>query len=179
MNVHILQPFDTEKNLGRAYNRAMQLIGDDDYGCLCDMDTCFLTPDAGEILFNYAVQNGSAALLTCVTNRVSTLSVQQLYGGTVSNNTDIRFHIRLAEQQKRHLYKTTVIPGNISGMLMMISKKHWKENNFSEEGKCLGVDTEYATRLHEEGKVILLMNGLYIFHSYRLIKGICNKTHLI
>lgn len=179
MQVVILKPFDAEKNLGRAYNNAMAMIGDDDYGCLCDLDTCFLTPDAGHIIHEYARRYYGAGLLTCFTNRVSPLSKMQLLNAQLSNNADMKTHISIAEKQKKQLYKATPITGNISGMLMIISKKQWKEMPFTEDLKCLGVDTDYAKRLHAAGKEILRCDGLYIFHCYRLLTGIFNKQHLV
>jgi GT2 family glycosyltransferase len=179
MTVHIISPFRQDKNLGKAYNEAMQLVPDGDWVCLKDMDTCFLTPDAGNILLQYIELYGKdTALFTCFTNRISTLSHMQLLGGKVSENSDIRTHIKLAEQQKKRLYSTTVIPGTISGMLMLLSKEQWKEMPFVENDQCLGVDTEYSRRLHANGKKILRMDGLYLFHSYRLMNGIYSKKHL-
>lgn len=157
----------------------MQLIPDEDWVCLRDGDTIFLTPDYGNILHEYASLNPDAALLTCLVNRVSHLSTAQLFRGRISDNGDMRYHIHIAQQQKRYLYKTTVINQDISGFLMMISKKSWQEYKFNEDGKCLAVDTEYNRRLRAAGNQILLMNGLYVWHTYRLTTGIFNKSHLL
>lgn len=179
MTIHTITPFRIDKNLGKSYNETMALIGDDDWCCLKDADTCFLTPDYGNILYEYANQNKDAGLLTCLTNRISPLSTQQLFHGRISDNPDMRYHINIAEQQKKYLYKTTVINRDISGMLMLLSKKAWTEHKFSEDGKCLAVDTEYNRRIREAGKEMLLMCGLYLWHSYRLNKPIHNKLHLL
>jgi GT2 family glycosyltransferase len=96
----------------------------------------------------------------------------------VSDNTDMRYHVQLAEKQKQFLYTTRIILRDISGMLMMISKRTWLEHKFSEDKKCLGVDTEYGRRVRESGKYIVRMNGLYLWHTYRLIHGITHKEHL-
>ena len=179
MNVHIISPYRTDKNLGKAYNEAMRLIPDDDWACIKDIDTCFLTPDAGNIMHEYILRFPEAALFTCFTNRVSQLSNMQLLTGMISEVSDMRIHARYAEQQKRKLYRATVIEGTISGMLMLISKKQWLEMPFIENDACLGVDTEYSRRLHANGKTILRMDGLYIFHFYRLLTGVNNKKHLV
>ncbi len=178
MTVHIISPFRQDKNLGKAYNETMQLVPDGDWLCLKDMDTCFLTPDAGNIMLKYIELYPEAALFTCFTNRISTLSHMQLLNGKISENSDIRTHIKLAEQQKKKLHTATIINGTISGMLMLLSKEQWNEMPFVENDACLGVDTEYSRRLHANGKTILRMDGLYIFHTYRLMNGIYHKKHL-
>lgn len=179
MNVHLLTPFSIDKNLGAAYNRSLSLIPDDDWVCLIDYDVLLLTPDAGNIIHEYAARNLDAGLITCYTNRVSPKSTAQLLTGSLMECSDIKSHILLAEEQRKHLYQITEINQDISGMLMMISKRTWNEFKFSESGKCLGVDTEYNRRLRAAGKKILRADGLYCFHTYRMTQGIKSKSHLL
>lgn len=178
MQVHISTPYRRDKNLGLAYNETMALIPDDDWSCFTDTDALFLTPDVGHILHEYASRNPDAALLTCFVNRASTLSTAQLLTGTVDERSDIKVHIPLAENQKKFLYQTTPINQDISGTLMLISKKSWKKFPFREDLKCLGVDTYYNRTLREHGQNVLRMDGLYIFHIYRIMNGIHDKRHL-
>ena len=176
--IQILKPFSLEKNLGKAYNDAMSKLNDDEWGVLCDLDTCFLTHDAGTILERYAERNPDAGLLTCFANRIHPLAKDQLLDGVVSENTNFSYHIDLAYNQMKHLFETTVLNHEVSGFLMMISKKTWNQIKFTEDLKCLGVDNDYCFRLMDAGKSILRMNGLYIWHTYRLRNGITDKTHL-
>jgi GT2 family glycosyltransferase len=179
MKVKILIPYSLEKNLGKAYNEAMEGLKEDEWGCLCDIDTCFLTPDAGVILEEYAKRYPDAGILTCFTNRVSPLSVMQLLKGKIEEDANMRRHVQLAEFQKKYLYQVTEINRDISGMLMMISKRFWNEFQFSEDLKCLGVDTEYNRRIRAAGVKILRMDGMYLFHVYRMQNGIHYKSHLV
>jgi GT2 family glycosyltransferase len=179
MKVHFIIPYALDKNLGQAYNEAMNLIPDDDWACLMDYDVQLLTPDAGAIVHEYATRAKPDQLLTCLTNRVSTLSKPQLLSGVVNDDSDMRNHIRYAEIQRQYLYQTTPITRDISGMLMLISKRLWLQFNFPEDKKCLGVDTEYNRRIRAAGKTIMRMDGLYIWHSYRLMNGIFDKKHLL
>lgn len=179
MKVHILKPYDINKNLGRAYNEAMREIPDGDWACLMDLDTMFLTPDAGQILHEYVLKYDFAGMFTCFTNRIHPLSVDQLLDGVLSDSVSIDYHIERAYNQKRKLFQVTPIDHMISGFLMMVSKEIWKESKFSESGKCLGVDNDYSCKLLAAGKKILRMDGLYIFHCYRLKNGIHDKTHLL
>lgn len=178
MQVHICSPYSLEKNLGKAYNETMQFLPDDWWACFHDIDTLFLTPDCGVILHEYAKQNPDAGILTCFTNRISPLSSKQMLQGMISEISDIKHHIHLAEVQRNLLYSTREINRDISGMLMMVSKATWKEYPFPEDRLCLGVDTVYGRTIRAAGKKILRCNGLYIWHTYRIMKGISHKEHL-
>lgn len=178
MQVHILKPYRNDRNLGLAYNEAMAMLPADDWACLCDLDTCFLTPDAGSILHHYAVLNPDAGILTCFTNRISPLSKGQLLDSTISENTDMKHHAQIAEFQKKFLFETAEINRDISGFLMVVSKKTWQQIPFPETGKTLGIDTAFGRSIRSAGLKIQLMMGLYIWHSYRLLNGITDKKHL-
>lgn len=177
MQVHILIPYSLEKNLGKAYNEAMQMVPEGDSACLIDYDVQLLTPDAGKIIHDYA-EMFPDALLTCYTNRKSDLYPDQLLEGKVSDNMDHRFHIERAIAQREHLYKTTPIHRDISGFLMLVNKNLWRSYPFDETGQCIGVDTKYGRKLRIAGKEILRMDGLYVFHAYRIMNGVRDKSHL-
>lgn len=178
MQVHYITPYSNDKNLGASYNRAMSLLPDDDFACIRDIDTMFLTPDQPAMVQEYAKRNPDAGIMTCFTNRVSPLSKMQLFGGTISDNANVIDHIWIAEKFKAHLYNTTEIDMDISGFLMLVSKKTWQQIPFPETGKTLGIDTHFGRAIRAAGLKILRMDGLYIFHIYRLINGITDKTHL-
>jgi len=179
MKVHILKPYDTDKNLGRAYNTAMSQLPEEDRACLCDLDTMFLTPDAGHILNEYVKMYDFAGMFTCYTNRIHPLAKDQLLDGIVNESTYVDYHIERAYNQKRELFKVTPITHEISGFLMVVSKQTWNRIKFSDSGKCLGVDNDYSARILINGMKILRMDGLYVWHTYRLKNGIKDKTHLL
>lgn len=179
MKVHIMVPYSLDKNLGKCYNSAMATIPDGDWACFMDYDAMLLTPDAGAILHKYAEEYPYAGILTALTNRVHPISRHQLYGGLVSEESDIRKHIRIAEECRKHCYDAKpILRENVSGFLMMISKRTWNEFKFTEDLQCLGVDTDYSKRLRSAGRFLLVMQGLYVFHQYRMANGIHNKAHL-
>jgi GT2 family glycosyltransferase len=177
MNVHILTPYSIEKNLGGAYNQAMRLIPENDWACFIDYDVLFLTPDCGFILHEYAKLLPDAGLLTCYTNRIHPKADQQLLNG-VSENFDVKHHHDIAVNQKWQLFKHTELKREVSGFLMLISKKTWNEVKFNEsENICLSIDNKYCWALFEKCKKIYRMEGLYVFHLYRP-NGITDKSHL-
>ena len=179
MKVHHFTPFSVEKNLGKAYNQCFEIVGEDDWVCLRDLDTMFLTPDAGEIVFNYAYQN-PGCVLTCYTNRIHPLANGQLWGGKNHEDGYLKGHIELSGiVSDRNVYKTTPLTGPLSGFLMLLSKKTWWQiGGFDESIGLLGVDTDFYKRVRAAKIPVLRMDGLYIFHCYRLGKDIKDTTHL-
>lgn len=176
--IHLRTPFRIDKNLGAAYNDAFDNIPDDDWVCLMDHDILFLTPDAVNIMYGYIERYPDAGVITCLTNRVSPRSKGQLYGGQVSENDSIRFHMDIAEKVKSNLYEVNHINEDISGFLMLVKKSTWNRVKFDDDRLCLGVDTNFGRRILAAGLSILCMRGLYVWHNYRLVTGIKDKSHL-
>lgn len=170
-------PYSTEKDLGKAYNDYMRLIPDGDAACVRDGDTLFLTPDWGTIIQNYADKHPDAVLV-CYTNRIHPLAKEQLLYGIVSQEYDIEWKISLSNHLSDRAYNTTPCTGPLSGFLMVIPKSVWQKVPFREGVGLLGVDTFFYKDLRAAGVPILRMDGLYIWHTYRLDKDIKDTTHL-
>lgn len=177
VTLHRSCPSREDKNLGKAYNDAMKLIGEDDWMCFTDNDVLFLTPDAMNIISSYIKTYPNTGIFTCYTNRIA--NGQQLLNGKVSEDDSIRNHIHLAEKQKTFLYRVTPINGIISGFLMVISKRTWNQIKFDEIGQSLKVDNLYSKKILISGKKIYRMDGLYCFHTYRMQNGVKDKSHLL
>lgn len=171
------QPYREDRNLGKAYNEAFALIGDDDYLLIMDYDVMILLPEQISHIAEYTRRYPEADLLVCYANRTFATG-PQIYGA-INEDADIRKHIVIAKNRYRYLYKATPVQQNISGFLMVISKKTWKEIKFTEDLKCLGVDTHYSQQLHAANKIIYRMDGIYVWHTYRLMSGTKDKTHLL
>lgn len=175
--IHILTPYSNEKNLGKAYNESVSLLPDNSWACVTDYDVMFLTPDCGRILHDYAVKYPETGIFTCLTNRIHPMAKDQLLNG-VSDFTDILIHTKIAQSQREKLYQVKEIDHPISGFLMMFSKKTWVNHNFPEDRKCLGVDNVFSDSVLRSGLKICVMEGLYVWHSYRM-ENIKDKSHLL
>lgn len=176
MKVHVVIPYSTSKEFGKECNEVMSRIPDDDWVCFLDHDCMFLTPDAISHLHEYAKMYPDS-LLTCYTNRVG--AKEQCLNGVISENDSIRHAIGKAERQKVKLYEVTEMKGVISGYLMMFSKKLWNDvSHFTEDKMILGVDNNFSARVLNKGYKIYLMKGIYIWHTYRLVTGRQDKSHL-
>lgn len=174
--LHVSSPYSLTKNLGQAYNSFMRLIPDGDWVCLHDHDVLFLTPDAIRIIDEYTKKYPDTGIFTCWTNRIG--CTDQRLGKENDDNDSMVDHMIIAEQMKENLFEATELKGVISGFLMVISKKTWNEIKFAETGKALGVDNDYSLRIISSGRKILRMESIYVWHSYRLINGIGDKSHL-
>jgi len=191
--IYDIIPYSTDKNLGKAYNDAMALLPDDAHACFRDGDTCWLTPDYGVHLAEY-VRLYPNAVLTCWTNRINEKAEQQFKGfnfdGVTYNEpreeTDMREHLNIAKAiGKMWMYKTTPLHGFVSGFCMVVPKSVWLNHKFAEKQvyedrgphNLLGVDNDFTNRVRAAGVPVLRMDGLYIWHTYRLLTN--SKEHLL
>lgn len=178
-------PYSTDKNLGKAYNDAFRNTSDEvTHICFRDGDTCWLTPDYGVHLAEY-VRLHPNAVLTCWTNRINAKAEQQYDAGR--NVSDIKIHLEKATGFYKHLYQVTALHGFVSGFCMVIPRSVWVNHKFAEQQvysdrgptNMLGVDNDFTNRIRAAGIPVLRMDGLYIWHTYRLLQGDHDKTHLL
>ena len=192
-------PYSTDKNLGKAYNDAFRNTSDEvTHICFRDGDTCWLTPDYGVHLAEY-VRLHPDAVLTCWTNRINERAEQQsklvvdveedmtIVKANVRDIYDIDEHIKISESFKPKLYNVTPLNGFVSGFCMVIPRSVWVNHKFAEQQvysdrgptNMLGVDNDFTNRIRAAGIPVLRMDGLYIWHTYRLLQGDNDKTHLL
>jgi GT2 family glycosyltransferase len=177
--IRFCSPYSPERDLGKAYNDEMRLTpSPNDWVCLTDLDCQFLTADIGHQLQEIVNMNPDAGMLTALCNRVGNL--EQCYNRIINDDSNILNHRRIALQlQKTKRQDVRELSGVISGFLMLIKKSTWEEIGEFPEGRgLLGVDNLISRKVLATGKKILLMEGVYMFHFYRLDTGIQNKEHL-
>lgn len=177
MKVWHATPFAIDKNLGKAYNEEFERINETDWICIRDGDTCFLVPDWGDILFNYAYQN-PGCVLTCFTNRIHSMAKEQLINGRISDTGDFASQMEIARNLASNDLKTTKLTGPLSGFLMLIPKKVWNLVKFKEGIGLLGVDTQFYKDIRTKNIPVLRMDSLLVWHTYRLGKDLKDTNHL-
>lgn len=177
--VHIRTPYALDKNIGAEYNRQMELIPDGDAACFIDGDIMFLNSNFGNILHEYHTAYPDS-LLTCFTNRTHKVSTGQQHQ---CNSIDVVECLRVADRIKDDR-TVTELTGPVSMLLMVIPKSVWLKHKFCEsnqfrpgEVNLLGVDNHYTNTVRANGVKVLRMNGLFMYHQYRLLTG--TKTHLL
>lgn len=171
----IIIPFSFTKDLGAAYNSAMSKVTDD-YAIIMDYDAMVLTPNTLPLVDRYVKAHPNAAVLTGWASRAHPSSSQRY---PVMNEGNVLHAINLAEQLEQKPMSVRNIIKNLTGFFMVVKKATWEKYKFKEGIGCLGVDTDYWQQLIAGGETILLMETVYIWHTYRLKNGIKNKQHLL
>lgn len=182
-------PYSIEKNLGVAYNNYCELVKDDnDWICLIDGDALFLNDAWGHHFQALIDTYPDTGLFTTYTNRTG--NIEQLYNGELSENSDLLYHRQLAlKLQKENYLKVKELTHFISGHVMLFSKKTWSEvggfpTTLSEKTalkynfNIVALDNRFSYRILQAGKKILLAEGIYVMHYYRLLEGRLHRAHL-
>lgn len=175
IRIHFISPFPQDKMYGKALNHEISLIpGDDTWICVRDYDTMPLTKTFRHIIDKAIQNNTDTVLFSCYTNRLGLR--YQLHGGTFSNETDIMYHMNIAEERadmfnngECHELSRREPP---AGLFMLFQKKYWKQNKFIDGIIGKGgnyFDALFTKEMFKFGKVKLI-KGLYIFHQYRMGK---------
>lgn len=178
-DIYYTVPFSLIKDFGKAYNQYMELLqNDDDWMCFMDGDIFFLNPDFGKHIADVIAMNPGGGIYTCLTNRIA--NPEQRINGKFINTPNILTHKKYADSRKKKYYSLVKqTHKRISGFLMVVQKKVWKEIKFTEGLGILGVDWDFSTRVLESGYPIYIMQGLYVFHYYRLhVGGVSAIDHL-
>lgn len=179
MNLHVIIPYSNEKNLGKAYNEAMERIPDGDWACITDWDILFLLPETISHITGYIERFPDTGLFTCFASRSHVNSVPQMLPGGCSDNDSLQFHTDLARKQTEKLYQVTNINRQISGFVMVVSKATWQKFKFLDNGACLGVDNDFSSRLIKSRLPVRRMDGVYVWHTYRMYSSVRDTSHLI
>lgn len=180
MTIHYFTPYSLERDLGKAYNDTVKLVTDkEDWICLVDADLMFLTPDFGHQIKEIIDLYPNTGLFSCYVNRVGTK--EQCHNGIISEEPNILHHRKIAIQlAKENRHKIKEIQNPFSGHLMLFKKETWDLIGGAPEGRgILSVDNTITNRMAHHGYKMLVMEGVYCFHYYRLAEGRTNKSHLL
>lgn len=177
MKIHFTHPFSLEKNFGKELNETFAIIPEGDWVCVMDWDCMILASDQVQVIYDYVNQNSEAGMLIARSNRSGSLG-QRINGHFSMADEMVMQHERAMKFLKEPI-RVTVSNEKISGFLMLISKKTWNEIKFSEDLKILEVDRTYARALLGAGKQILIMDSIYVWHSYRIWKPVKDISHLL
>lgn len=160
---------EEEKNLGRAYNRYMELLpNDNDWVCFLDHDAMFTTSDWYHQLYEVIDANPGYSCFTAIANRIG--NPDQRFAGIDQDNHDIVYHREVgkkAQVQFRTEVKDITDKQLLSGVMILIQKSAWeKAGKFLEDG-FLGIDNYFDKALREGGMKSGVAKGIYLYHWYR------------
>lgn len=160
MMIHTAIPYDLEANLGRAYNRFMDLLPEGSWAIMQDHDA-MPTTGAWFRQFKEAIDfMPHAGAFVAMTNRIA--SPWQQVGDRNSN--DIAAHREFGRKRAkiRTLLDISDTKG-FGGVMFAISKTAWREaGGFADGLGC--VDHSIHFGLQRAGRKVYLIEGLYVYH---------------
>jgi GT2 family glycosyltransferase len=167
MIIHYISPYSVTKDIGGEYNARISELPEDCWVCLLDHDAMFLHPDSKKQIYEI-VSKGEYQVYGVVTNRLA--SKHQLYFGHFSENTNIADHFNIASDLHETYYgKVVRTKKDIAGLCMLFRKSTWlmvggfKLNSIS-------LDRDFCDDVKSRGGRLGIMQGVYMFHLYRLGK---------
>lgn len=172
-------PYNTEKNIGKALNEFCELVPDGDWICLQDGDIAYLTPTWGKQIEDAIKKHGKDfGLIGCMTNRLGR-DIQRI--GNLEDDHNMLKHYEIAvDLEKNHYAEIEDITDKkyIAGMFMLFPKSVWNECKFSENN--IAFDDAFSKLVARKGYKLGLMKGLYVYHLYRVWSTNPSKdrTHL-
>lgn len=166
LKIFYSNPFNINKNIGKALNEFCSLLPEDSWIVLQDGDITYLTPDWGERIYKSLALNGDQfGLIGCYTNRLKGL--HQCHDNTFSNDMNIKNHIKIAQSDKyRNLGITDLKSFGVAGCFMAFKKSTWKKVGGFVENH-IAFDTLFNQSVKAKGMKIGIMDNLYVFHLYR------------
>ena len=166
--IHYLTPYDSGKNIGKAYNEAIERIGDDnDWIVVRDGDTLFPTPQWGKHIEDTLMKIGDHyQLIGAMTNRIG--GEHQRVPG-MFEVWDMREHVKKAQElQEKHYAAVEETNKGVAGFFLAFRKKTWKHIKFTENpNEARLFDTVFYKAARSAKMRIGIMKGLYIVHLYR------------
>lgn len=167
MNIFYISPYRADKNIGKAINDMVNRIApaDDDWIVLTDHDVLFLQHNT-KARIEGILRKTDYSLLGAKTNRIGVPS--QLYGMFLSENDSVSDHALLAE----HLYwkhgeRITPTEGPVAAFLMCFTGAAYRRARGFYENN-IGFDSLFTHAVWKAGLKIGIMEGIYVWHSYRL-----------
>lgn len=167
-DIYHIGAYATDKHYGRALNKHIALLPDDSWIVLRDGDTMYLTHDWGEIIEQAIIDNPTAPLMTCRTNRA--------YGQGFDDNPDVTHHYKKAiNRPKAYTPITTIAPS----FWWLFPKRTWQANPFDDHPIIYNGDSFDTRFFRKLPPGAVMIEHLYVFHYYRLHDKTNSFRHLL
>lgn len=176
-HVNWIQPFSSDKQYGSELNRIIDLLPDDEWIGITDQDVMWLEPHDKKTVEDCIKRYPDTQLFSGITNRLGL--EYQLHGGRFDNDADVKKSCQIARQRKQKYGDTCKrIYSPIAGFMMVFPKYVWEQNKFIDgittDNNLVGIaffDWMFGKGVLEKGGAIRLMQGVYVFHCYRILNG--------
>lgn len=180
-NIYYFTPADPDKKIGKVYNAHCESVpNNEDWICIRDGDTMFLTSNWSEIIKKTIERYPDTSLFGCYTNRIGL--DYQLVDKNFSEDPNILTHSKIArEQWEKWGTECVTIDKPVAGMFMLFKRSVWTRVPFKDELVINNkfFDWDFGDRILRMGGTVRLMKGMYLFHAYRIWKDRRDKSHLM
>lgn len=152
-----------DRNLGAAYNAAMELLRDDQWAAFIDHDAWWTTREWYAQIVEAVDFRPEAGAFTAMANRIG--CDWQKAGDP--DNYDMRWHRAFGEERRhtRTLLDITETSG-MGGVVIVVSKAAWRASGGFPDG-MLCVDHQFHFALERAGWRVFVIEGLYVGHWRR------------
>lgn len=158
-----MMPFSPSMNYGHELNKAMMLLGPDDWACFLDHDAIWTTRKWYGQLLEAAAALPRAGMITVVQSRG--WQTWQVGPDPVSHDMQVHRKIGLELTKTRTLLDVTECSG-VAGVVMLISKRAWRRvGGFVDGMMCVDHAMHFA--LKRAGLSVYVHQGLYVYHWRR------------
>lgn len=153
-------PFRADKNLGRAYNEALELLPADAWALFVDHDAMPTTPKWHAQFEEAIAFRPDAGAFVAMTNRIA--SPWQRCGDPDSNDIAVHRRFGAARTKVRTLLDISATKG-FGGVAFAVSRSAWRAvGGFADGLGC--VDHSLHFGLQRIGRPVFLIEGLYFYH---------------
>jgi GT2 family glycosyltransferase len=163
-------------DVGLAYNKAMALLGVDDWAVMMDHDVALCSRKWFRVIAAAIANDPGAGAFVACTNRLNPKkSMWQLVN--VNRDDDrILHHCKIADDRMREHGSAVIDVTDVeqdkrgmpfSGFFFAVSKATWTAIGGAPHGFGR-VDYEIHRRIRASGRRIYLLPGLYVFHRFKM-----------
>lgn len=156
-------------DIGKGINDTIRVLPEDSWICVRDIDTMFLLPEQPMWLEAVVRSNPPFDLIGASCNRLG--STYQLFENKISEDDSISNHIdkaKVARLRWHNAIEEVPYGTQLAGFFLLFRKSLWNEIPFEE--RSIQFDIIFSDKLHQQGKRLGLLRGMYLFHTYRLGK---------
>jgi GT2 family glycosyltransferase len=162
-------PWNSDKNIGIAYNEMMERARSDEWILFTDYDAMFLCSNYGAQIQKVIDDNPEYGLFYSLTGKIG--CTWQQARGIDWKIDDIVYYRELAKKQwdKYGSEVENVSEKNMggSGFLILLKKDTWNKTGPFYDRGLLDVDWRYFSQAKKAGIKIGLMKGILLYHYYR------------
>jgi len=178
IDIFRIQPFCTDPNqFGRVLNDHCA-ASPYEWIQLLDQDAMILCKDSNRVIENAIINYPDTDIFGAYTNRSGYLwQIEERWETTAPDlfrSGDIWDQIVYA----KHLCSKQLcadIP-MVAGFYMLFKKSYWEKNKFQE--KVIDGKKTFDKMFCKGAKTMRIINGLYVFHIYRMGKEVSDDSHL-